>query len=67
MFQSILLKPWVSLLTVFSIVNHLMIKFDPFDRKQWRSFLHMDLRVEGVCRAVMYFDYGADDICQIEE
>lgn len=44
-----------------------MMKFDPFDRKQWRSLLHMDLGVEGVCRAVLHFDYGADDICQISE
>lgn len=44
-----------------------MIKFDPFDRKQWSSLLHMDLGVEGVCGAVLHFDYGADDICQISE
>ena len=44
-----------------------MIKFDPFDRKQWRNLLYMVLGVEGVCRAVLYLDYGADDICQIAE
>ena len=33
MFQSMLLKIWGFLLSIFSILDHLMTKFDPLDRK----------------------------------
>ena len=41
MFQSMLLKIWGFLLSIFSILDHLMTKFDPLDRKQVSGFLRI--------------------------
>lgn len=42
MFQSMLLKNWGFLLEIFSILDHLMTKFGPLDRKQISGFLRIE-------------------------
>ena len=41
MFQSMLLKIWGFLLSIFSILDHLMTELDPLDRKQISGFLRI--------------------------